>query len=47
MEDLRVAGDALEEYAEQLEVFFSTFKEDPNAYGECIKSGRIECLSGS
>jgi len=45
--DGRSASDALAQYAEQLDVFYSTFKEDPNAYGECIKSGRIECWSGS
>ena len=42
--DGRSVADALAQYAEQLDVFFSTFKEDTNAYGECIRSvGGVVC----
>jgi len=41
--DGRSAGDALEQYAQQLDVLISTFREDPKAYGQCIRNGRAEC----
>ena len=41
--DGRSASDALAQYAEQLDASFSTFKKDPDAYGECIKNNWTLC----
>ena len=42
--DGRPTFEALEQYAQQLDVEFQAFWDNPEAYGECIKNGRELCV---